>query len=239
MKVGARFTVMLLEADCELPNPFVAVTRYVNGPVAVGAHGEHRVREGVVLGEDPLAPFGPEAPGFVLRAATMVGAQAIGKTYVAEAKSAIETTTADVKALAAVKTPSAFFKLQGEILRRNFDDALALGSKNTKAVFKLANDSIAPISGRVGKSSVTVNLAAAMAQQGLRVGVVDADVYGYSIPRMLGVNAKPEVNGERKILPLDAPLRESGDAGRPVVLADPEGNEFCVLRSLAEGHFTL
>ncbi|GAA4357733.1 Mrp/NBP35 family ATP-binding protein [Angustibacter luteus] len=45
--------------------------------------------------------------------------------------------------------------------------------------------------GGVGKSSVTVNLAAAMAADGLRVGVVDADVYGFSVPRMLGVTQKP------------------------------------------------
>ena len=45
--------------------------------------------------------------------------------------------------------------------------------------------------GGVGKSSVTVNLAVAMAQEGLRVGVVDADVYGFSIPRMLGTERRP------------------------------------------------
>ena len=45
--------------------------------------------------------------------------------------------------------------------------------------------------GGVGKSSVTVNLAASLAQSGLRVGVVDADVYGFSIPRMLGVEHRP------------------------------------------------
>jgi ATP-binding protein involved in chromosome partitioning len=45
--------------------------------------------------------------------------------------------------------------------------------------------------GGVGKSSVTVNLAAALAQSGLRVGVVDADVYGFSVPRMLGVEHRP------------------------------------------------
>ena len=59
--------------------------------------------------------------------------------------------------------------------------------------------------GGVGKSSLTVNLGAALAAEGKRVGVLDADVWGYSIPRMLGLGAdKPRVNGERKIIPMDA-----------------------------------
>jgi ATP-binding protein involved in chromosome partitioning len=45
--------------------------------------------------------------------------------------------------------------------------------------------------GGVGKSSVTVNLAASMAAKGLSVGVVDADIYGHSVPRMLGVTSRP------------------------------------------------
>ncbi len=45
--------------------------------------------------------------------------------------------------------------------------------------------------GGVGKSSVTVNLAAAMAANGLSVGLVDADIYGHSVPRMLGITARP------------------------------------------------
>ena len=47
--------------------------------------------------------------------------------------------------------------------------------------------------GGVGKSSMTANLAAALAAQGLKVGVMDADIYGFSIPRMLGVDHDPQV----------------------------------------------
>ena len=53
---------------------FAVVDTVEHGPVAYGAGGEHRVRDGVVVGEDPLAPYGPHAPEFVLRAATMAEA---------------------------------------------------------------------------------------------------------------------------------------------------------------------
>jgi len=55
--------------------------------------------------------------------------------------------------------------------------------------------------GGVGKSSVTTNLAVALAQQGHSVGVVDADIYGYSIPRMLGTDRRPTVIDEMIIPP--------------------------------------
>jgi ATP-binding protein involved in chromosome partitioning len=58
--------------------------------------------------------------------------------------------------------------------------------------------------GGVGKSTVTSNLAAALALEGLQAAAMDADVWGYSIPRMLGVHGKPRVSAERKILPLTA-----------------------------------
>ncbi|WP_421118324.1 Mrp/NBP35 family ATP-binding protein [Aquihabitans daechungensis] len=65
--------------------------------------------------------------------------------------------------------------------------------------------------GGVGKSSVTANLAAALATRGLTVGVLDADVWGFSIPRMLGVSGRLEgrMDGDRKVmLPIE---RKIGD----------------------------
>jgi ATP-binding protein involved in chromosome partitioning len=58
--------------------------------------------------------------------------------------------------------------------------------------------------GGVGKSTVTANLAAALQAEGKQAAALDADVWGYSIPRMLGVHGRPMVSAERKILPLEA-----------------------------------
>jgi ATP-binding protein involved in chromosome partitioning len=62
---------------------------------------------------------------------------------------------------------------------------------------------IASGKGGVGKSSVTVNLACALAAEGHRVGIVDVDVWGFSIPRMIGVSGQP-VGFDGMIMPLEA-----------------------------------
>ena len=88
------------------------------------------------------------------------GAKALGADMVAESKSAFETMTADVKEMAAMKSPTDFFKFQSELLRRNFDAAVATGSKNTEAMFKLTNEAFAPISTRVSMAVEKVSKAA-------------------------------------------------------------------------------
>ncbi len=80
--------------------------------------------------------------------------------------------------------------------------------------------------GGVGKSSVTANLAVAMAADGLRVGVVDADVYGFSIPRMLGVDRPPTKVDDMLLPPVahDVKVVSIGmfvPAGQPVVWRGP------------------
>ena len=77
------------------------------------------------------------------------GAQSLGKTYADEAKTAYEVVTADLKELAAVKSPAELFQLQSQIARRNFDAFVAASSKNTESFLKLANDAFVPLTGRV------------------------------------------------------------------------------------------
>lgn len=85
------------------------------------------------------------------------------------------------------------------------------GAARRSAMLPAVKNTIAVASGKggVGKSSVAVNLAAALAEEGSTVGLIDADIYGPSAPLMFGLNGKQtyvyeNANGERKIAPLEA-----------------------------------
>ena len=88
------------------------------------------------------------------------GMQDMGRTYVEEARSAAEAMQDDVKKMAAIKSPTELFQLQGEIARRNFDAMVATASKNTEAMIKLANDAFAPVSNRMSLAAEKVAKAA-------------------------------------------------------------------------------
>lgn len=85
---------------------------------------------------------------------------------------------------------------------------------------------IASGKGGVGKSSVTANLAAAMARDGLSVGVIDADIYGFSIPRLLGVTQQPTKVDSMLLPPIAHEIKVVSigmfvPAGQPVVWRGP------------------
>jgi len=88
------------------------------------------------------------------------GAQELLKDNVETGKTVIETVTEDAKKVAAVKSPTELFQLQGEIARRNFDAVVAYGSKRTEAWVKLYNDAFAPISNRVSVAAEKIKTAA-------------------------------------------------------------------------------
>ncbi|MBA3328546.1 MAG: Mrp/NBP35 family ATP-binding protein [Solirubrobacterales bacterium] len=98
------------------------------------------------------------------------------------------------------------FDVLSDTEKAKLQQSLGRGSLPEGALARVANVlCIGSGKGGVGKSTLTANLAAALTADGKRVGILDADVWGYSIPRMFGLGSeKPPVSPERKILPHEA-----------------------------------
>jgi ATP-binding protein involved in chromosome partitioning len=111
-----------------------------------------------------------------------------------------------VSALDDVRHVNVYFDVLSDTEKAALRQKLGRGSLPDGALAQVANVlCIGSGKGGVGKSTLTANLAAALASEGKRVGVLDADVWGYSIPRMYGLGStRPPVSAERKIVPLDA-----------------------------------
>jgi ATP-binding protein involved in chromosome partitioning len=118
------------------------------------------------------------------------------QTAVAEAVSALE----------GVTHCNVYFDVLDDAQKAALQQKLGRGTLPEGALAQVANVlCIGSGKGGVGKSTLTANLAAALAGEGKRVGVLDADVWGYSIPRMYGLGAtRPPVSPQRKIVPLEA-----------------------------------
>jgi phasin family protein len=88
------------------------------------------------------------------------GLQELTSAYVSEGRSGFETLTAEVKELAAAKSPTDFLKLQNDLVKKHFDEAVATASKNSEALIKLANEAVQPLSTRVTLAVEKVKAAA-------------------------------------------------------------------------------
>ncbi|HEY7951755.1 MAG TPA: P-loop NTPase [Solirubrobacteraceae bacterium] len=111
-----------------------------------------------------------------------------------------------VSALEGVTHVNVYFDVLSDTQKAALQQKLGRGNLPDGALAQVANVMcIGSGKGGVGKSTLTANLAAALTGEGKKVGILDADVWGYSIPRMYGLGAtRPPVSPERKILPLEA-----------------------------------
>ena len=110
-----------------------------------------------------------------------------------------------VGALDGVASVGVAFDVLSDQEKSGLQKKLGRGSLPAGALAQVANVvCIGSGKGGVGKSTITANLAAALAAEGKRVGVLDADVWGYTIPRMFGVQGRPPVTPDHKIQPFEA-----------------------------------
>ncbi len=118
----------------------------------------------------------------------------------------VEAVKREAGTVAGVTSVEVAFDVLSDSEKATLQKSLGRGSLPAGALAQVANVlCVGSGKGGVGKSTLTANLAAALTEDGKRVGILDADVWGYSIPRMFGLGGqRPPVNAERKIVPLEA-----------------------------------
>jgi ATP-binding protein involved in chromosome partitioning len=174
------------ERDAILRRVAAALTRIVPPSGGEDVMSSGRVRE-LGLGDDGIVRFKfalqGDDPGTLVRQARAA----------AEAVPGVAKVKIDISLPAAGTTPRGRGLKPGSVPAPTPNSNLVPGVRHIVAV--------SSGKGGVGKSTVAVNLAAALAAQGMRVGLLDADIYGPNIPTMFGATEKPSVTDDKKLVP--------------------------------------